>query len=96
MRDHASGGRDETWVELARVHDPAQASILRSVLEAAAIDHLVEGEQVQGLFPVATPGFFRDRGMGVVIRVRPEDLDDARQLLEVRAESLPEEPADEG
>jgi len=85
------------WVELVRIREPARLGILRSVLESAGIEHLVEGEQVQGLFPMATPGFFLDRGMGAVLRVRPEDLDDARRLIEEQVEpdeELPEEPAD--
>lgn len=82
------------WVELIRVREPARLGILRSVLEAADIEHLVEGEQVQGLFPMATPGFFMDRGLGVVLRVRREDLDDARRLIEEQVEPL-EEPFEE-
>lgn len=89
--------RDPTapdWVELVRVREPARLSILRSVLESAGIEHLVEGEQVQGLFPMATPGFFLDRGMGAVLRVRPEDLEEARSVIEEQVGDLPDEPAD--
>jgi hypothetical protein len=83
------------WVELVRVREPARLGILRSVLEAAGVEHLVEGEQVQGLFPMATPGFFLDRGMGAVILVRPEDEGDARTLIEERVEPL-EDPEGDG
>lgn len=90
--DTAGPGESEAeWVELLRVREPARLSILRSVLESAEIEHQVVGEQVQGLFPMATPGFFLDRGMGAVIRVRPEDLDDARQVVEEQVEDLPAE-----
>jgi hypothetical protein len=40
---------------------------------------------------VASSGFFMDRGLGVVIRVRPEDLEDARHALEEQAVE-PDEP----
>jgi len=86
--DGATGGKD--WVELVQVREPARLGILRSVLDSAEIEHQVVGEQVQGLFPMATPGFFLDRGMGAVIRVRPEDLEDARRILE-EAEVPPDE-----
>lgn len=84
----------DPWVELVRIREPARLSILRSVLDSAEIEHLVEGEQVQGLFPMATPGFFMDRGLGVVIRVRREDFEDARRLLEEQVEPF-DEPAEE-
>lgn len=105
-RDHTGGGfggfggpggpgeSESEWVELLRVREPARLGILRSVLESAGIEHQVVGEQVQGLFPMATPGFFLDRGMGAVIRVRPADLDDARQLLEEQETDAPEEEPD--
>lgn len=79
------------WVEVARVHDPARVGLVRSVLDSAGIDYLTEGEAVQGVLPVAVPGFFMDRGLGVVIRVRPEDLEDARHALEEQ-EVEPDEP----
>jgi len=75
-------GQGAAWVEVARVHDPARVGLVRSVLDAAGIEHVAEGEAVQGVLPVAVPGFFYDRGLGVVIRVRPEDLEDARSALE--------------
>ncbi|HEX6199179.1 MAG TPA: DUF2007 domain-containing protein [Thermoanaerobaculia bacterium] len=81
----------EAWVEVARVHDPARVGLVRSVLDSAGIDYLTEGEAVQGVLPVAVPGFFMDRGLGVVIRVRPEDLEDARHALEEQAIG-PDEP----
>lgn len=86
----ASAGGEE-WVELVQVREPARLGILRSVLESAGIEHQVVGEQVQGLFPMATPGFFLGRGMGAVIRVRPKDLDDARELLEETVEEPPDD-----
>lgn len=69
-------------MELVQVHDPARLGLVQSLLDAAGIDYVTVGEDVQNLFPVITPGFFMDRGLGAVLRVRPEDLEDARRALE--------------
>lgn len=82
----ATGG----WVELVRVREPAKLGLFKSLLEASAIEHVIEGEAVQGLFPFAAPGFFHDRGLGAVLRVRAEDLDDARRLIEEQDAGEPE------
>lgn len=73
-------------MELVQVHDPARLGLVQSLLAAAGIEYLTEGEDVQNVFPMASPGFFMGRGLGVVIRVRPEDLEDARRALEEQAE----------
>lgn len=69
-------------MELVQVHDPARLGLVKSLLDSARIDYVTVGEDVQNLFPVITPGFFMDRGLGAVIRVRPEELEDARRALE--------------
>lgn len=69
------------WVELVEVREPARLGLLKSVLDSAGIEHRVAGEEVQGLFPVATTGFFHARGLSAVIHVRHKDLDAARELL---------------
>jgi hypothetical protein len=79
----AAAGSD--WVELVQVREPARLGLLQSLLDSAGIEYRVEGEAVQGLFPVTTPGFFHHRGLSAVIHVRPEDLEDARELLETGA-----------
>jgi hypothetical protein len=76
----AAAGSD--WVELVQVPEPARLGLLQSLLDSAGIEHRVEGAAVQGLFPVATPGFFHHRGLSAVIHVRAEDLEEARALLE--------------
>lgn len=78
MEEH----RGQEWVELVRVQEPARLGLVKSLLDAAGIDYVTVGEDVQNLFPMATQGFFMDRGLGVVIRIRPEDLEDARRALE--------------
>lgn len=82
--------RPQDFVELLRIREPARLGIYESLLTGAGIEYVVEGEAVQGLFPFASPGFFLGRGMGAVLRVRPEDLEDARRLLEEQV-SLPDE-----
>ncbi len=77
-----TGPGGQAWVELVQVHDPARLGLVKSLLDAAEIEYLTQGEDVQNVFPMASPGFFMGRGLGVVIRVRPEDLDDARRALE--------------
>ena len=82
-------------VELLRIREPARLGLYESLLNGAGIEYVVEGEAVQGLFPFAGPGFFLGRGMGAVLRVRPEDLEDARRLLEEQA-PLPNEEDEPG
>ena len=76
------GEGDGGWVELVQVHEPARLGLLQSLLDSAGIEYRVEGDAVQGLFPVATPGFFHHRGLSAVLHVRAEDLEEARALLE--------------
>ncbi|MFP3941670.1 MAG: putative signal transducing protein [Thermoanaerobaculia bacterium] len=83
-------------VELVRIREPARMGIYESLLTGAGIEYVVEGEAVQGLFPFASPGFFLGRGMGAVLRVRPEDLEDARRLLEEQAPLPDEDGAPDG
>lgn len=78
---------DAGWVELVQVREPARLGLLRSLLDSAGIEYRVEGEEVGGLFPVATPGFFHHRGLSPVLRVRPGDLDAARELLATQVEA---------
>jgi len=78
---------ESRWVELVQVREPARLGLLRSLLDSAGIEYRVEGEEVGGLFPVATPGFFHHRGLSPVIHVRPKDLEDARALLATQMEA---------
>lgn len=80
----------QEMVELLRIREPSRLGLYESLLTGAGIEYVIEGEAVQGLFPFASPGFFLGRGMGAVLRVRPEDLEDARRLL-VEQAPLPDE-----
>ena len=42
---------------------------------------MVDGEGSLQTLPVRTPGFFRGRGLAAIVRVRSEDLEEARALL---------------
>lgn len=86
----------QEFVELVRIREPARQGLYESLLNGAGIEYVVEGEAVQGLFPFASPGFFLGRGMGAVLRVRPEDLEDARRILEEQAPLPDDEDEPEG
>lgn len=78
---------------LVQTSDPAYLSFVRSLLESADIPFHVDGEQTQGLYPVPIPGFFHDRGLAAAVRVRAEDLEEAKDLL-ASAEPDPIPPSD--
>jgi len=94
---------DGPFVELLQTHDLAELGLAKSILASADIPFLVDGESSLGLFPLTTPGFFGKRGLGAVVRVRREDLDEARELLEAAVPDpgevpgeLPDEGSEEG
>ena len=79
-------------VELLQTSDLGELQLVKSLLESAEIPFTVEGESVLQTLPVRTPGFFKGRGLAAVVRVRPEDLEEARELLETPPlEEAPEE-----
>ncbi len=84
------------YVELLQTHDLAELGLAKSILASADIPFLVDGETSLGLFPLTTPGFFGKRGLGAVVRVRREDLEEARALLEEAVAQAPEEGPEEG
>jgi len=70
-------------VDLLRTADVAYLAVIKSVLDSAGIPYLVQGEEGLRLIPVSTSlGFFRPDAFGAVVRVRREDLADARSLIE--------------
>ena len=85
------GSGDARPVELLQTSDLGELQLVKSLLDSARIDYFVEGESVLQTLPVSTPGFFRGRGLAAVVRVRPEDLEEARDLLSSEVpEELPE------
>ena len=90
-----TAGDEGPFVELLQTHDMAELGLAKSILASADIPFLVDGEGSLGLFPLTTPGFFGKRGLGAVLRVRREDLEEARAVLEEATGSAPDGGADE-
>jgi hypothetical protein len=72
---------DSGFEELLQTSDLGELQLVKGLLDAAEIPFTVDGEGSLQTLPVRTPGFFRGRGLAAVIRVRAEDLDEARALL---------------
>jgi len=69
------------FAELLQTADLGELQLVKGLLEAAEIPFVVDGESSLQTLPVRTPGFFRGRGLAAVIRVRSEDVEEARALL---------------
>jgi len=70
---------------LLKTTDIAQLTVIKSVLDFAGIEYLVQGEEGLRQIPVSWPGgFFGPAAHGAVIRVRREDFEAARSLLDQR------------
>ncbi len=67
--------------ELLQTSDLGELQLVKGLLEAAEIPFIVDGEGSLQTLPVRTPGFFRGRGLAAIVRVRSEDLEEARALL---------------
>lgn len=67
--------------ELLQTSDLGELQLVKGLLEAAEIPFAVDGEGSLQTLPVRTPGFFRGRGLAAVVRVRSEDLEEAKALL---------------
>lgn len=67
---------------LLETSDAAFLPILKSLLEAAGIPYVVQGEEALGLFPFGPLGKSLARhGLGAVVRVPSVRLEEARALL---------------
>lgn len=82
----------DDWVAVVRTTDPAFLPMARSVLEAAGIPFLVQGEAGVNVFPLG-PAATRvtNRVTGASILVRSRDAEEAEALL-----SAPSEPLEAG
>jgi hypothetical protein len=79
--------RDEKLVAVLKTTDPALLPIARSVLEAAGIPHVVQGEAGVNVFPLGAAGArVTNRLTGTSILVPEEYSEEARALLEEPAE----------
>ena len=72
-------------VELTEISEPALLPVVVSLLEAAGIEPVVEGDEVMGVLPVGQFGAGgwsgKGRGLGVVIRVPRDRAEEATALL---------------
>lgn len=83
--------------ELLQTSNLGELQLVKSLLDSAEIPYAVEGESVLQTLPVSTPGFFKGRGLAAVVRVRREDLEEARELLSTEVpEELPEGSTEDG
>ena len=70
-------------VLLVETNDVTLLPVLKSVLEAAEIPHVVQGDEALGLFPLSPAGaIFSQRAWAARVLVPRGRLDEARALLE--------------
>ena len=70
-------------VLLVETTDVALLPVLKSVLQAAEIPHVVQGDEALGLFPLSPAGaIFSRRAWAARVLVPRERLDEARALLD--------------
>jgi len=78
---------DEDLVPVLKTTDPALLPVAKSVLEAAGVPHVVQGEAGVGLFPLG-PAAERvtSRVTGAIILVPRSYYEEAKALLETPTE----------
>ncbi len=83
-------GEDKGLVPVYRTADNMLLPLLKSVLDAAGIPYVVQGEGALGLFPLGefSIGVNR-RSLGAIIRVESDRAEEARALLEETAQPDP-------
>jgi hypothetical protein len=84
LAEDAAADRDEL-VMVLKTTDPALLPVAKSVLEAAGVPHVVQGEAGINVFPLgAAASRVTNRLTGATILVRKQDYAEARALLEAR------------
>lgn len=74
---------DSRLVTIFETDNPALLPVVRSVLQAAEVPFVVQGEEAFGLLPVAgIGGPFAEHGLAVRFLVPAERAEEARALLE--------------
>lgn len=74
--------KHENLVTVFETADVNLLSVVKSVLQGAEIPFLVQGEEALNMLPLGQMGGpFMKRGLGVAIRVRPEDAEVVEGLL---------------
>jgi hypothetical protein len=83
---------DDELVTIFNTTDPALFPIIKSVLDAAGIPYVVQGEEHLGLFPLGLFGAaVSKRALGAIIRVPADRADETRELLNGVAEASPDD-----
>ena len=77
---------EKKLVVVAEVADPAVLPVLKSILNAADIPFLVQGEEAMSLLPVGQLSAFNKRGLAAAILVPPDRAEEAKALLAVDEE----------
>lgn len=76
------GGTDTELVAAFTTADSSLLPIVKSVLDAAGIPYLVQGDETLGLFPLGRFGVgVSKRTLGAIVRVPHSRLEEARELL---------------
>jgi hypothetical protein len=74
---------DSDLVAVFTTADSSLLPIVKSVLDAAGIPYLVQGDETLGLFPLGRFGVgVSKRTLGAIVRVPQSRLEEARELLE--------------
>jgi len=75
--------RDEDLVTVLRTSDSTLLPVVKSLLDAAGIPFVVQGDEAMGLLPLGPfgGGMFR-RVLGASVLVPGDRADEARELLE--------------
>jgi hypothetical protein len=78
---------EEKLIPVLKTTDPMLLSIARSVLEAAEVPFVVQGEAGVNVFPLGTAGSrVTNRSTGAILLVEEKRFEEAKALLETPAE----------
>jgi len=72
---------DEPLTEVFRTGDASLLPVVKSVLAAAGMPHIVQGEEAQGLFPFGPSSQSDGRLLAAVVLVPEDRAEEARELL---------------
>jgi len=79
-------------VAVFRTSSPVQLAVVKSLLESSGIPCVVQGEEGLHLIPLGlSGGLLNPESLGAVIRVRPEDVEAVRQILQEIEPEIEEE-----
>jgi hypothetical protein len=80
---------EDRLLPVLKTTDPMLLSIVRSVLKAAGIPFIVQGEAGVNVFPLGTAGSrVTHRSTGAIVLVEEARLEEAKALLETPAQEV--------